>query len=109
MVKDHHSDSTRKLLDSIQKITDFFNLINPLMTLIILLFGVLMLFGGIFFMYSPPTQPLTAGIGIFALGLALISFGINQWKSYESKITIQEINERLIRMEKKFDKMENSE
>jgi hypothetical protein len=106
MERNFHYSSIKKLSELMEKVTHFFNKINPITAFLIILFGIGMIFCGVFFLHFPPTQSLSAGIGTFALGLALVSFGMNQYKGSKSDSTIQEINTRLIRIEETLDKMD---
>jgi drug/metabolite transporter (DMT)-like permease len=101
MKKDFNLNTILKVSNSIKKVTDWFNKINPYQSVLIIFFGFFMLAMGIIFLSYPPTQSLSAGLGTFALGLALTAFGQNQWNSNVSRTTIQEMKERLIRIEKK--------
>ncbi|WP_321504525.1 hypothetical protein [uncultured Methanoregula sp.] len=77
----------------------------PYSSIVIIVVGIIILLSGAFFVYVPPTQPLSAGLGVFALGLALISFGLTQRNSYNNRLTTYENNKRLIRIEEKLDEL----
>jgi hypothetical protein len=76
----------------------------PCSSKIIILFGFIILVSGIVLIYIPPLQSLSAGIGVFALGLAVISFGFTQRSNFNSRITTLALKEQLKRIEEKLDK-----
>jgi hypothetical protein len=58
----------------------------PLSSGVIVAVGIIILVSGAFFVYCPPIVPISAGLGIFALGLALISYGLTQYNNYRARL-----------------------
>jgi uncharacterized membrane protein len=71
----------------------------PLSSGVIVVVGIIILMSGAFFVYNPPAVPIAAGLGVFALGLALISYGLTQYNSYRARLTTIENSKRLTRIE----------
>jgi hypothetical protein len=89
----------------LKKATLFFEKTIPLSSLIIVVTGMIIFFIGLFLIWVPVQLDFSPGIGIFAIGLALMSFGISQYNAYKLKITTAENNERMIRIEEKIDNL----
>jgi hypothetical protein len=71
----------------------------PLSSGVIVIVGIIILVSGAFFVYNPPAVPIAAGLGVFALGLALISYGLTQYNNYRARLTTIENSKRLARIE----------
>jgi uncharacterized membrane protein len=66
---------------------------------VIVIVGIIILVSGAFFVYYPPAVSISAGLGVFALGLALISYGLTQYNNYRARLTTIENSKRLARIE----------
>jgi hypothetical protein len=84
---------------------DWFDRRIPLTSLVIVVTGIIILLSGIVIIYFPPTVAISSGIGIFALGLALTSFGLSQHNTFESRLANMENGKRLILIEEKLDEL----
>jgi hypothetical protein len=84
---------------------DWFDRQIPLTSLVVIGTGILILLSGVLIIYFPPAVVISSGIGIFALGLALISFGLSQHNTFESRISNIENGKRLIQIEEKLNEL----
>jgi len=72
---------------------------------VIVVVGLIILVSGAFFVYNPPAVPISAGLGVFALGLALISYGLTQYNSYRARLTTIDNARRLERIEEMIEEL----
>ena len=67
---------------------------------ILFVIGIIFLALGIIIVTYPSAVPLSPGLTVFGLGLALSSFALTQHSNYMARLTASETAERLARIEK---------
>jgi len=73
----------------------------PGTSMIIIIVGIVILICGVILVYFPSQTPISQGVSIFALGLALVSFGLTQFKSTRNGNQLKRIEEKLDQLLKK--------